>query len=62
MTDFFVTCLVLWCFVLLIVVPEGREKTMCDSRFWLLRVLGVEGQLQLQQFSSLVCCWWELLD
>jgi hypothetical protein len=42
--------------VLLIVVLEGREKTMCDSRFWLLRVLGVEGQLQLQQFSSLGRC------
>jgi hypothetical protein len=42
MTDFFVTCLPLWCFVLLIVVLEGREKTMCDSRFWLLRELGAE--------------------
>ena len=42
MTDFFVTCLFLWCIVLLIVVLEGREKTMCDLRFWLLRGLGVE--------------------
>mgnify|MGYP007089927514 CR=1 FL=1 len=56
MSSFVVFC-VADCFVL-----EGREKTMCDSRFWLLRVLGVEGQLQPQQFSSLVCCWWELLD
>ena len=42
MSDFFVTCLLLWCIVLLIVVLEGREKTMCDLRFWLLRELGVE--------------------
>ena len=28
--------------MLLIVVLEGREKTMCDLRFWLLRELGVE--------------------
>ena len=28
--------------MLLIVVLEGREKTMCDLRFWLLRGLGVE--------------------
>ena len=42
MTDFFVTCLFLWCIVLLIVVLEGRAKTMCDLRFWLLRELGVE--------------------
>ena len=42
MTDFFVTCLFLWCIVLLIVVLEGREKTMCDSRLWLLRGLVVE--------------------
>jgi hypothetical protein len=34
---------------------------MCDSRLWLLRVLGVEGQLQLQQFSFAERCWWELL-
>ena len=42
MTDLFFTCLLLWCIVLLIVVLEGREKTMCDLRFWLLRELGVE--------------------
>ena len=36
-------CLVvLWCIVLLIVVLEGREETMCDLRLWLLRGLGVE--------------------
>ena len=62
MTDFFVTCLPLWCFVLLIVVLEGREKTMCDSWFWLLRELDVEAQLQLQQFSFLGRSWWELLN
>ena len=28
--------------MLLIVVLEGREKTMCDSWLWLLRGLGVE--------------------
>ena len=28
--------------MLLIVVVEGRKKTVCDSRFWLLRGLGVE--------------------
>jgi hypothetical protein len=28
--------------VLLIVVLEGGEKTLCDLRFWLLRGLGVE--------------------
>ena len=39
---FFVTCLLLWCIVLLIVVLEGREETMCDLRLWLLRGLGVE--------------------
>ena len=44
MTFSFVTCLLLWCIVLLIVVLEGREKTMCDLRFWLLRELGVEAQ------------------
>ena len=42
MTFFFVTCLLLWCIVLLIVVLEGREKTTYDLRFWLLRGLGVE--------------------
>ena len=42
------TWLLLWCIVLLIVVLEGSEKTMCDSRFWLLRELGVEAQQQLQ--------------
>ena len=47
-TDFLVTCLLLWFIVLLIVVLEGSEKTMCDSRFWLLRELGVEAQQQLQ--------------
>jgi hypothetical protein len=62
MTDFFVTCLLLWCIVLLMVVLESREKTMCDSRFWLLRELGVEAQHQPEQLSSLGCCWWELLD
>ena len=39
---FFVTCLFLCFIVLLIVVLEGREKTICDLRFWLLRELGVE--------------------
>jgi hypothetical protein len=29
---------------------EGREKTMCDSRFWLLRGLVLEAQQQLQYF------------
>ena len=62
MTEFFVTCLFLWCFVLLIVVLEGGEKTMCDSSLWLLRELGVEAQLQLQQFSFLGRSWSELLD
>ena len=62
MTDFFVTCLPLCCFVLLIVVLEGREKTMCDSRFCWLRELGVEAQLQLQQFSFLGRSGSELLD
>ena len=28
--------------MLLIVVMKGREKTMCDLRFWLLRGLGVD--------------------
>ena len=42
MTDFFVTCLLLWCIVLLIVVLEGREETMCDLRLWLLRGLGLK--------------------
>ena len=55
--DFFVTCLLLWCIALLIVVLEGREKTMCDSRFWLLRELGVEAQQQLEQLSSAERCW-----
>jgi hypothetical protein len=62
MTVLCVTCLLLWCIVLLIVVLEGGEKTMCDSRSWLLRVLGVEAQQQLQQFSFLGSSWWELLD
>ena len=52
---FVVTFLVLWSIVVLIVVT--REETMCNSRFWLLRVLGVEAQLQSEQFSSAGRCW-----
>ena len=59
---FFVTCLLLWCIVLRIVVLEGREKTMCDLRLWLLRELGVEAQQHPEQFISAGRCWWELLD
>jgi hypothetical protein len=43
-------------------VLEGREKTMCDSRLWLLRELGVEAQQHPEQFISAGRCWWELLD
>ena len=52
-----VTRLLLWHIVLLIVVLEGSEKTMCDLRFWLLRELGVEAQQQHEQFSSAERCW-----
>ena len=54
MTFFFVTCLLLWCIVLLIVVLEGREKTMCDLRFWLLRGLGVEAPATSRAVKFLV--------
>jgi hypothetical protein len=54
---FLVTCLLLWHIVLLIVVLEASEKTMCDLRFWLLRELGVEAQHQLEQLSSAERCW-----
>ena len=50
---FFVTCLLLWCIVLRVVVLEGREKTMCDLRLWLLRGLGVEAPATAMSF----CCF-----
>jgi hypothetical protein len=40
--------------VLLIVVLEGREKTMCDSWFLLLLGKGVEAQQHLLEYSSSV--------
>ena len=43
LTENILVCLVVFCCNLLkVFVLEGREKTMCDLRFWLLRGLGVE--------------------
>ena len=63
LTENILVCLVVFCCNLLkVFVLEGREKTMCDSRLWLLRELGVEAQQHPEQFISAGRCWWELLD
>jgi hypothetical protein len=43
--------------VLLIVVLEGRDKTMCDSWFWLLRRLGLEAHpgMRILPVDFLLC-------